>query len=192
MLINQSQWSSNVVALLIASVWLFSLSNEPFADALCGCITSSKVVVIVKISIVEERRWWEWDGIHSRSQESRVLCLPAREWHMYLVDISRLPLLHYFWATADEFITCDDLYPWWWISSRFDIRCHLWRRTSGQHHQPYRLCNCTRCKSIGVLGFFATDDGPNDIRGNYGILDQRLAIAWFKANIDAEAYRWRR
>ncbi|CAF0852745.1 unnamed protein product [Rotaria sordida] len=38
---------------------------------------------------------------------------------------------------------------------------------------------------IGVLGFLATGNGPNDIKGNYGILDQRLAIAWIKANIDA-------
>ena len=37
----------------------------------------------------------------------------------------------------------------------------------------------------GVLGFLATGTGPNDIAGNYGILDQRLAIAWIKANIDA-------
>ncbi len=37
----------------------------------------------------------------------------------------------------------------------------------------------------GVLGFFATGTGPNDINGNYGILDQRLAIAWIKENIDA-------
>ncbi len=38
---------------------------------------------------------------------------------------------------------------------------------------------------IGVLGFLATGNGPNDIKGNYGILDQRLAIAWIKANVDA-------
>ncbi|CAF2651667.1 unnamed protein product [Rotaria sp. Silwood2] len=38
---------------------------------------------------------------------------------------------------------------------------------------------------LGVLGFFATGTGPNDIKGNYGILDQRLAIAWIKANINA-------
>ncbi len=37
----------------------------------------------------------------------------------------------------------------------------------------------------GVLGFLATGTGPDDIKGNYGILDQRLAIAWIKANIDA-------
>ncbi len=42
-----------------------------------------------------------------------------------------------------------------------------------------------RFKKIGVLGFLATGNGPNDIKGNYGILDQRLAIAWIKANIDA-------
>ncbi|CAF4266907.1 unnamed protein product [Rotaria magnacalcarata] len=34
---------------------------------------------------------------------------------------------------------------------------------------PYRL---------GVLGFLATGTGPNNFKGNYGILDQRLAIAW--------------
>ncbi|CAF1467443.1 unnamed protein product [Adineta steineri] len=38
---------------------------------------------------------------------------------------------------------------------------------------------------LGVLGFFATGNGPNDIKGNYGILDQRLAIAWIKANLNA-------
>ncbi|CAF3634575.1 unnamed protein product [Rotaria sp. Silwood1] len=38
---------------------------------------------------------------------------------------------------------------------------------------------------ICVLGFLATGNGSNDIRGNYGILDQRLAIAWIKANIEA-------
>ena len=43
--------------------------------------------------------------------------------------------------------------------------------------------SCTRV--IGVLGFLATGTGPNDIKGNFGILDQRLAIAWVKANIDA-------
>jgi len=37
---------------------------------------------------------------------------------------------------------------------------------------------------IGILGFLATGTGPNDIKGNFGILDQRLAIAWVKANID--------
>ncbi|CAF1420460.1 unnamed protein product [Adineta ricciae] len=38
---------------------------------------------------------------------------------------------------------------------------------------------------LGVLGFLATGNGPNDIKGNYGILDQRLAIAWVKNNINA-------
>ncbi|CAF1482893.1 unnamed protein product [Adineta steineri] len=38
---------------------------------------------------------------------------------------------------------------------------------------------------LGALGFLATGTGPNDITGNYGILDQRLAIAWIKANIAA-------
>ncbi|CAF1450255.1 unnamed protein product [Rotaria sp. Silwood1] len=38
---------------------------------------------------------------------------------------------------------------------------------------------------LGILGFLATGTGPNDIKGNFGILDQRLAIAWVKANIDA-------
>ncbi len=40
-------------------------------------------------------------------------------------------------------------------------------------------------KIEGVLGFFATGSGPNDIKGNYGLLDQRLAIMWVKENIDA-------
>jgi carboxylesterase type B len=39
-------------------------------------------------------------------------------------------------------------------------------------------------KKTGVLGFLATGNGSNDIKGNYGILDQRVAIAWVKANID--------
>ncbi|CAF0973312.1 unnamed protein product [Rotaria sordida] len=38
---------------------------------------------------------------------------------------------------------------------------------------------------LGVLGFYATGPGPNDLNGNYGILDQRTAIAWVKANIKA-------
>ena len=40
-------------------------------------------------------------------------------------------------------------------------------------------------KCIGVLGFLATGNGENDLKGNYGILDQRLAIGWIKNNIDA-------
>ncbi len=43
----------------------------------------------------------------------------------------------------------------------------------------------TKKFKIGILGFLATGTGPNDIKGNFGILDQRLAIAWVKANIDA-------
>ncbi|CAF1357557.1 unnamed protein product [Rotaria sordida] len=38
---------------------------------------------------------------------------------------------------------------------------------------------------LGILGFLATGTGPNDLKGNYGILDQRLAIAWIKSNIHA-------
>ncbi|UJR12357.1 hypothetical protein I4U23_016534 [Adineta vaga] len=38
---------------------------------------------------------------------------------------------------------------------------------------------------LGVLGFLATGNGPNDIKGNFGILDQRMAIAWIKDNINA-------
>ncbi|CAF0855766.1 unnamed protein product [Rotaria sordida] len=38
---------------------------------------------------------------------------------------------------------------------------------------------------LGVLGFLATGTKPDDIKGNYGILDQRLAIAWIKANIES-------
>jgi carboxylesterase type B len=37
----------------------------------------------------------------------------------------------------------------------------------------------------GVLGFLATGTDPNDFKGNYGILDQRLAIAWIAENIEA-------
>jgi len=37
----------------------------------------------------------------------------------------------------------------------------------------------------GILGFLATGNGEKDIKGNFGILDQRLAIAWVKENIDA-------
>ena len=40
-------------------------------------------------------------------------------------------------------------------------------------------------RSKGVLGFYATGPGPNDINGNYGIVDQRVAIARVKANIKA-------
>ncbi len=40
-------------------------------------------------------------------------------------------------------------------------------------------------KIQGVLGFYATGSDPDDIKGNYGILDQRLAMAWVKENIDA-------
>lgn len=36
-----------------------------------------------------------------------------------------------------------------------------------------------------MLGFFATGTGPDDIKGNYGILDQRLAFNWVKENIAA-------
>ncbi|CAF1538202.1 unnamed protein product [Adineta ricciae] len=36
-----------------------------------------------------------------------------------------------------------------------------------------------------VLGYLATGNGPNDIKGNYGILDQRMAIVWVKENINA-------
>ncbi|CAF1685741.1 unnamed protein product [Rotaria magnacalcarata] len=38
---------------------------------------------------------------------------------------------------------------------------------------------------LGILGFLATGPGPNDIKGNFGILDQRLAIGWVKDNINA-------
>ncbi|CAF3437313.1 unnamed protein product [Rotaria socialis] len=37
---------------------------------------------------------------------------------------------------------------------------------------------------LGVLGFLATGTGPNDLHGNYGILDQRLSIAWVNENVD--------
>lgn len=39
---------------------------------------------------------------------------------------------------------------------------------------------------LGALGFLATSNaGSNDLKGNYGILDQRLAIAWIKKNINS-------
>ncbi|CAF5199309.1 unnamed protein product, partial [Rotaria magnacalcarata] len=37
---------------------------------------------------------------------------------------------------------------------------------------------------LGALGFLATGTGPNDLHGNYGILDQRVSIAWVNENID--------
>jgi carboxylesterase type B len=37
---------------------------------------------------------------------------------------------------------------------------------------------------IGILGFLATGNGAQDIKGNFGILDQRLALNWVKENID--------
>ncbi len=46
----------------------------------------------------------------------------------------------------------------------------------------YKLRNT---KNEGVLGFFTTGSGPDDIKGNYGILDQRFAMGWVKENIDA-------
>ena len=36
---------------------------------------------------------------------------------------------------------------------------------------------------LGALGFLVTGKGPDDARGNYGILDQRLAMKWVKSNI---------
>ncbi|CAF1382327.1 unnamed protein product [Rotaria sp. Silwood1] len=38
---------------------------------------------------------------------------------------------------------------------------------------------------LSVLGFLTTGNVPNDLKGNYEILDQVLAIAWIKDNIDA-------
>ena len=38
---------------------------------------------------------------------------------------------------------------------------------------------------LGVLGFLATGTSSSDFKGNYGILDQRLAITWIKLNIGA-------
>ena len=36
---------------------------------------------------------------------------------------------------------------------------------------------------LGILGFLATGNGSHELNGNYGIMDQRLAIAWIKSNI---------
>ncbi|UJR18219.1 hypothetical protein I4U23_005119 [Adineta vaga] len=58
-------------------------------------------------------------------------------------------------------------------------------------HESERLVNNTNIivaliqYRLGVLGFLATGNGPNDIKGNYGILDQRMAITWIKNNINA-------
>jgi len=60
----------------------------------------------------------------------------------------------------------------------------------------YRLGNTKQTKKwnelfylctfkIGILGFFATGKGPNDIKGNFGLQDQRLALNWVKENINA-------
>lgn len=51
--------------------------------------------------------------------------------------------------------------------------------------QNHRILLNFILKYEGALGFLATGSDPDDIKGNYGILDQRLAIAWIKANIDA-------
>ncbi|CAF3967235.1 unnamed protein product [Rotaria sordida] len=62
---------------------------------------------------------------------------------------------------------------------------------SGPIYQAERFANTNNviCVFIqyrlGILGFFAIGRGPNDIKGNYGILDQHLTIAWVKANIAA-------
>jgi carboxylesterase type B len=36
---------------------------------------------------------------------------------------------------------------------------------------------------LGALGFLMTGRGDDDIKGNFGILDQRMAIKWVKDNI---------
>jgi carboxylesterase type B len=48
----------------------------------------------------------------------------------------------------------------------------------------YHYDDITNFKKIGVLGFFATGNDQNNLQGNYGILDQRLSIAWVKGNIN--------
>ena len=37
---------------------------------------------------------------------------------------------------------------------------------------------------LGALGWLVTGLGTNDIKGNLGLLDQRLAIKWVKDNIE--------
>ncbi|UJR11664.1 hypothetical protein I4U23_015845 [Adineta vaga] len=62
---------------------------------------------------------------------------------------------------------------------------------SASIYESERLVNTTNIiialiqYRLGVLGFLATGNGPYDIKGNYGILDQRLAITWVKDNINA-------
>lgn len=41
----------------------------------------------------------------------------------------------------------------------------------------------TFCLQLGILGFLATGNGSHELKGNYGILDQQLAIAWIESNI---------
>ncbi|CAF4623735.1 unnamed protein product, partial [Rotaria sp. Silwood2] len=58
---------------------------------------------------------------------------------------------------------------------------------------PYnadRFVNTTNVISVfiqyrlGILGFLAKNTSSNDLKGNYGLLDQQMAIAWVKSNIN--------
>jgi len=48
-----------------------------------------------------------------------------------------------------------------------------------------KLFSKNKCHISGALGFLATGPDANDLKGNYGILDQRLGISWIKSNIDS-------
>ena len=58
-------------------------------------------------------------------------------------------------------------------------------------YYPERFVNTTNVVvafiqyRLGVLGFLATGTGSDDLKGNFGILDQRVSIAWIKENIQA-------
>ena len=38
---------------------------------------------------------------------------------------------------------------------------------------------------LGALGWLVTGNGDDDVKGNLGLLDQRMAIKWVKDNIES-------